>query len=129
MPRQFIEKLDQYETGDAILFERLNFNDVGIAAFCGERGLRKLAKHAVQLREIPRTEEELVALFRQRLQPLPPSSSQALRAPQLSAFAATELMWVAAYWLGNFPLGFVPVGAMPVFHLIHAAVGMWTATA
>merc|ERR1719478_983437 len=67
MPKHFIEHLDRYEEGGAILFQGINFDDVTFHVFAGEAGLRKLAKKVIQITPKHKTEEELVALFRHRL--------------------------------------------------------------
>ena len=117
MPLHFIRNIETYEKEDAILFHTINFDDITFSVFAGERGLRHIAKHVVQLRETPRTDDELVALFRWRLQPIASEASK-LKPPQVSVFLLNEAMWVGAYLLG-FPGALLAALAVPTFHVIY----------
>jgi len=65
------------------------------------------------------SDDELVALFRKRLQPIA-SEAAKLKMPQLSVFALNELMWIALYFAG-FPLAVIPACGVPLFHAIYFA--------
>jgi hypothetical protein len=117
MPIHFIQHLDKYEQGGAILFQGINFDDVTFSVFAGEKGLRRLAKKVVQLTPEPRTESELVAMFRKRLQPVR-SEADKLKAPQISVLLANEAFWIAAWYFG-FPYAIFAALAVPLFHLIY----------
>ena len=120
MPLHFIRHIDQYEKGGAILFRGIPFDDVTFSVFAGEKGLRRLASKIVQLRPDPLSEDELVAMMRQRLQPIR-SEKDKLGSPQLSVFLANEIWWLVVFLLG-FPYAYLPAIAVPLFHSI-----VWTA--
>jgi len=117
MPLHFIKNLDKYEEGGAILFKKINFEDVSFAVFSGESGLRRLAKHVVQITPKHKTEDELVALFRRRLRPIV-SKETNLDSSRLSLFLANQLMWLAA-WACGWPMAKIPAAAVAVFHAIY----------
>jgi len=110
MPMHFIKNIDKYEEGGAICFKGLNFNDVSIALFTGR--IEWLAKQIVQLRPDPLSHDELVAMMRERLQPI---RTGQLGASQKGIFFVNQLMWVAAWVLG-FPYASVPALFAPVFY-------------
>merc|ERR1719487_1412115 len=57
MPLHFIEHIDKYEEGDAIVLHGVNFEEVSFAVWGGN--LPDLADKIVQLREVKRTKAEL----------------------------------------------------------------------
>jgi len=117
MPLHFIRHIDQYEAGGAILFEGIPFDDVTFNVFAGEAGLRRLAKRVVQITPTPLTDDELVAKFRKRLQPIK-SETAKLKAPQISVFLVNELLWTGLAALG-FPCAIMPAVMVPIFHAIY----------
>jgi len=98
MPLQFIKNLDKYEKHDALVFHSLDYNEM--SALIYTRQLRKLASYCVQLRAEPRTTDQLVALFEERLQPLPQAGGAAAttEASDSSGSMLSKLMSKAA-WL------------------------------
>lgn len=114
MPLHFIRNLDKYEGGNAIVFDGLNFMDLGLAVFRGDSGLRDLAKRVVQLRPDPLSEAELVAMMKRRLQPIETEETK-LRPPQLGLFVLNQLMWLVA-WAAGFPLAWMPALFIPFCH-------------
>merc|ERR1719353_1140701 len=81
MPLHFIQHLDQYEKGNAIIFQGIAFDDITFNVFAGEKGLRNLATKVIQITPEHKTEEELIALFKYRLQPIA-SEATKLKTPQ-----------------------------------------------
>jgi len=119
MPLHFIQHLDSYEKGGAIIFQGIAFDDITFNVFAGEKGLRNLATKVIQIvpDEKRLSEDELVALFRKRLQPIA-SEQTKLKSPQLSVFLANELLWFALYAAG-FPFAIIPCVGCPLFHAIY----------
>ena len=119
MPLHFIKNLDKYEEGGALIFKGLTFEELTFAAFAGDKGLRKLAKHVVPITPKPLSEEELVALFRRRLQPINHETTKRTVAgtTQLYVLLANQLYWGVLSAIGH-PLAWVPFAAVPVFHLL-----------
>lgn len=117
MPLHFIKNLDKYEQGGAILFDGINFMDLGIHVMNGEKGLRFLASKIVQLKEQPLSEAELIAMMKRRLQPIE-SEATKLRSSQLAIFMLGELMWIV-YWACGFPLASVYAVAVGFFHVAY----------
>lgn len=119
MPLHFIRNLDKYEQGGAIIFRNINFEDVSFAVFSGDAGLRRLAKHVVQITPEAehKTEEQLVALFKRRLQPIV-SKETNLSTSRISVFFANEVLWITA-WMAGWPVAKVPALATVVFHAIY----------
>ena len=118
MPKHFIEHLDKYEEGGAILFQGINFDDVTFAVFAGDAGLKRLASKVIQITPKHKTEAELVAMFKTRLQPIHTEATK-LKAPQIGVFLANEALWCGLYVAG-FPGAIVAAAAVPAFHLIYA---------
>ena len=114
MPRHFIRNLESYEQGGAILFHGITFDDITFNVFAGEPGLRRLAKKVIQITPEHLSEEELMALFKKRLQPIT-SESEKLGFPQMSVFLANEFMWLGLYVFG-FPFAIIPATMIPLFH-------------
>ena len=94
MPRHFIEHLDAYEKGGAIIFEGIDFNDITINAWRGEKGLAWLAKRIVQITPEKLTEKELIEMMRARLQPVRNEKTQ-LDGPQIAVSLVNEVMCAA----------------------------------
>lgn len=117
MPLHFIRHIDAYEQGGAIIFKEIAFDDITFNVFAGDAGLRRLAKQVIQIvpEEKHLTDEELVALFKKRLQPIQHTS---IKAPQLSILLANELMWAGLYVAG-FPFAVLPMCAVPLFHALY----------
>ena len=103
--------------GGALLFQGITFDDITFSAFMGERGLRWLAKKVVQITPQHKTEDELVALFRHRMQPISTDATK-IKSVQVSVFLMNEALWVLLYAIG-FPFAIIPVTAMPLFHAIY----------
>jgi len=120
MPLHFIKHLDNYEHGNAIIFQGINFDDVTFSVFAGERGLRRLASKVIQIvpKEKELSEDELVAMFRKRLQPIH-SDATKLALPQIVTFLANEALWCYLAVVG-FPYAKLAGAAVAVFHLIYA---------
>ena len=116
MPLHFIHHLDRYEAAGALIFRGVSFEEMTIAAFSGERGLRNLARQIVQLTPERKSEDELVALLRRRLQPIHSKESK-LFLPEKAVCLANEAFWIGA-WLWGFPTAIIPVAMLPVFHSI-----------
>jgi len=116
MPRHFIEHLDAYEKGGAIIFEGIDFNDITINAWRGEKGLAWLAKRIVQITPEKLTEKELIEMMRARLQPVRNEKTQ-LDGPQIAVSLVNEVIWYFLYLLG-FPYAFYVVCLTPLFHAI-----------
>jgi hypothetical protein len=116
MPLHFITHLDKYEAAGALVFRGVSFEEMTIAAFSGERGLRNLARHVVQLTPERKSEDELVAVLRRRLQPIPSREPKPFL-PEKAVCLANEAFWVGA-WLWGFPTAIIPVTMLPVFHSI-----------
>ena len=70
LPSAFQRSLPSHAAADALVFSGVHFFDVGFAALCGTRGLRRLAKRYAQVGQPPRTQAELVDELRRRLQPV-----------------------------------------------------------
>merc|ERR1711988_818757 len=68
MPLHFIKNIESYENGGAICFRHLNFNEVSANVFLGN--FEYLADNIVQLRADPLSKPELIAMMRERLQPI-----------------------------------------------------------
>lgn len=111
MPLQFIKNLDKYEKHDALVFHSLDYNE--LSALIYTRQLRKLASYCVQLRAEPRTTDQLVALFEERLQPLPQAGAP-LDLPKKSIFGLQQLLWLGLY-AGGMPSAIFPALMVPVF--------------
>mmetsp|Transcript_18059 Transcript_18059/g.52683 ORF Transcript_18059/g.52683 Transcript_18059/m.52683 type:complete len:669 (+) Transcript_18059:621-2627(+) len=69
MPQSFIDNVAKYEEHGALCFEGLFFFEVGIFVMLGQ--WRRLARHVVQLRDDPLTEDQLVNLLKRRVQAIP----------------------------------------------------------
>ena len=108
--------LDKYEAAGALVFRGVSFEEMTIAAFSGEKGLRNLARHVVQLTPDRKSDDELVALLRRRLQPIPTREAK-LFLPEKAVCLVNEAFWVGA-WLWGFPTAIIPVTILPVFHSI-----------
>jgi len=117
MPLHFIQHLDAYEAGGAILFKHIPFDEITFSVFAGERGLRRLASKVVQITPKHLSEDELVALFRKRLQPIASEQSK-LKAPEVSVLLMNELLWGALY-LAGMPIAILPATFVPIFHAIY----------
>lgn len=115
MPHHFIKNIDKYEKGGAIIFKDICFDDIFFHVIFGERGLRRLAKKVVQITPEHKTEDELVAMFRKRLQRIPGHS---IGAPQKAIFLVNQLFWFGA-WAWGFPLAHIVAMLAPAFHLIY----------
>ena len=68
LPGHFIENVDNYVKNDAIVFQGIGFFEVGLFVKLGM--FKKLASHFVHLGGKRRSEEELIAMFKERLQPI-----------------------------------------------------------
>ena len=124
MPLHFIHHLDEYEQGGAIIFKRIPFDDIAFNVFAGEKGLRRLAKQVVQITPVHKSEDELVAMFRRRLQPIH-TKETTLDGSQLGLFLANQIMWIGA-WACGWPVAKFPAMAVGVFHAIyHVAQLSW----
>jgi len=117
MPLHFIQHIDQYEKGGAILFKGIPFDDVTFNVFAGEKGLRRLASKVIQITPEHLSEDELVALFRKRLQPIA-SEATKLKAPQLSVFLLNQALWFGLYFAG-FPFAIIAASGVPIFHALY----------
>ena len=119
MPLHFIQHLDQYEAGGALLFQGIAFDDITLNVFQGEKGLKYLASKVIQIvpDEKKLSESEIIALFKKRLQPIE-SEATKLKMPQLTIFMANEVLWVALYF-GGFPAAIIPAMAIPLFHALY----------
>jgi len=117
MPLHFIKNLDKYEEGGAIIFKKINFEDISFAVFAGEPGLRRLAKQVVQITPKHKTEDELVAMFRHRLQPIV-SKETNLSSKSLGVFSVNQLLWLSL-WACGWPLCKVPAAAVAAFHVVY----------
>jgi len=72
MPNNFMKHMQKYSDQDCIVFDGLGFFDVGVMVMMGK--LDKLAEHCVQwgfLGGKQRTTAETVAMFKERLVPMP----------------------------------------------------------
>ena len=120
MPKHFIKNIEQYEAGGAIIFKGIPFEEITFAAFAGEKGLRRLAKQVVQITEKHKTEDELVALFRRRLQPIGVEQTKLHvgQKAQLGVHLGNQCFWVFL-WMVGFPLASIPSMCVPLFHLIY----------
>lgn len=118
MPKHFIEHLDKYEEGGAIIFQGINFDDVTFAVFAGDSGLKRLASKVVQITPKHLSEDELVAMFKKRLQPIHTEATK-LKAPQIGVFLANEVLW-CGLCVAGFPGAVAAALAVPAFHLIYA---------
>merc|ERR1719198_2429773 len=49
MPLHFIQHLDAYEAGGALIFQNIAFDELTFNVFAGEAGLRRLAKQVIQI--------------------------------------------------------------------------------
>lgn len=78
------------------------------------QGLRRLAKKTIQLTPERKSEDELVKLFKKRLQPIPGT----LGPTPLSIFLGSQVLWSALLYNG-FPSALFPVVFTPLFHLIY----------
>ena len=114
MPLHFIEHIDKYEEGDAIVLHGVNFEEVSFAVWGGK--LPDLADKIVQLREVKRTKAELVEMLRERLKPIRNEDSQIGR-PQRSAFVVNQAMWIA-WWFSGFPGSSAVILFIPLFSAI-----------
>lgn len=112
MPLHFIEHIDKYEEGDAIVLHGVNFEEVSFAVWGGN--LPDLADKIVQLREVKRTKAELVEMLQERLKPI---RNQQIGRPQRSAFVANQAMWIA-WWFAGFPGSSAVVLFIPLFSAI-----------
>ena len=119
MPLHFIQHLDQYEAGGALLFQGIAFDDITLNVFQGEKGLKYLASKVIQIvpDEKKLSESEIIALFKKRLQPIESEATE-LKMPQLTVFMANEVLWVALYF-GGFPAAIIPAMAIPLFHALY----------
>eukprot|EP00850_Spirogloea_muscicola_P011254 SM000069S20691 [mRNA] locus=s69:213200:215070:+ [translate_table: standard] len=68
LPKRFIETLGKHAEEDALVFNGLGFFDVGILVFAGR--LDVLANRYVNLGQKQRSQEEIIALLRERLRPI-----------------------------------------------------------
>lgn len=68
LPHKFMETMDVHAREDALIFKDIHFVDIGILVFTGQ--LKKLATHYVNIGQPERSEEELVAMFKERLVPI-----------------------------------------------------------
>jgi len=66
LPSEFIKNFDKYVEEDAITFRGIGFFDVGFYVVTGQ--LKKLAKHYVPISDKYKNEDEIVNMFKQRLQ-------------------------------------------------------------
>ena len=114
MPLHFIEHIDKYEEGDAIVLHGVNFEEVSFAVWGGK--LPDLADKIVQLREVKRTKAELVEMLKERLKPIRNEDSQIGR-PQRSAFVVNQAMWIA-WWFSGFPGSSAVILFIPLFSAI-----------
>jgi len=83
MPQRFLDNIEAYKKGDALVFEGISFFEVGILVFTGH--LKKLASYYVQLNDKKRTEDEIIALFERRFTPIKNVSSTSHRVVQSKA--------------------------------------------
>mmetsp|Transcript_14386 Transcript_14386/g.37321 ORF Transcript_14386/g.37321 Transcript_14386/m.37321 type:complete len:463 (-) Transcript_14386:383-1771(-) len=124
MPLHFINNLDKYEEGGAIIFKNINFDEVSFAVFAGEPGLRRLAKKVVQITPVHKSEDELVAMFRRRLRPIH-TKETGLRSTQMGVFLANQALWIGA-WACGWPVCKFPAAAVGIFHgIYHLAQLNW----
>lgn len=122
MPLNFIKNLDKYEQGGAIIFKHISFDEISFAVFSGERGLRRLAKHVVQITPKYKSEDELVAMFRRRLQPIVNKETN-LTSSRISVFLANEVLWFSA-WAVGWPLAKIPAMGTAIFYAIYHIGGL-----
>ena len=112
MPLHFIEHIDKYEEGDAIVLHGVNFEEVSFAVWGGK--LPDLADKIVQLREVKRTKAERVEMLQERLKPI---RNQQIGRPQRSAFVVNQAMWIA-WWFSGFPGSSAVILFIPLFSAI-----------
>jgi len=67
MPQRFLDELPTYAAKEAICFNGLHFFEVGVLVMTGQWS--KLAKAYVQLSDKPKSEDEIVAMMKERLVP------------------------------------------------------------
>jgi hypothetical protein len=68
LPQDFTDNVDRYAREDVIVFEGLDFFFVSVLLWTGQ--WRTLAKHVVRLRGKDRTDDEVIALLKARVQPV-----------------------------------------------------------
>jgi fatty acid desaturase len=68
LPSKFTECLNDYDKNEALVFKNIGFFDVGVYVVTGQ--LEKLASHYVQLGDKEKSVEEIVDIFKSRLQPI-----------------------------------------------------------
>lgn len=69
MPGDFEQKRDRYVEQDAIVFEGIDYFAIWLLLMLKRYG--KLADHFVDLRDEPRSRDEIIALLRERTRPVP----------------------------------------------------------
>jgi hypothetical protein len=74
MPGDFEAKRARYIQHDAIVFENTDYFMIWLMLMTKRYG--KLAEHFVELRDEPRSKEEIIALFKRRLAPVPHTALQ-----------------------------------------------------
>ena len=67
-PGAFVEKLAEHGANDAVVFSGVHFMDVGVNLFLGRYG--HLADRYVNVGQPKRTREELIAMLKERVQPV-----------------------------------------------------------
>jgi len=67
MPQRFLDDIMNHASEDSINFVGLHFMQVGLYTMSGQ--LEKLAKHYVQLSDKPKSQAEIVTMFKERLVP------------------------------------------------------------
>ena len=68
MPSHFLKNLEKYAENDAIVFDGLGFFDIGLHVFMG--WWDSLAEHYVHFTKEKKSNEEVIALLKERLQPI-----------------------------------------------------------
>jgi fatty acid desaturase len=69
MPADFEAKRERYIANDAIIFQGVDYFIIWLLLMC--RAYNSLADRFVDLRETPRSKEEIIALLQQRVRPIP----------------------------------------------------------
>lgn len=115
MPLHFIKNIEKYEENGAIIIKELNFDEMGALVLAGR--LHKLAKYVVQITPEKKSDDQIVAMLKSRLQPIGPSTSK-MESDQALVFFLNQSLWIVA-WLCGFPMASIVVFlAIPSFKLI-----------
>ena len=103
LPSRFADAVQTFADEDALVFDGLNFDDLGVAAMTGD--LRRLASRCVQLREPFVPEEQVVEKLRRLLRPVAVPPTEEDRA-FTAVHVANELFYLVSAACG-YPVGYV----------------------